>query len=72
MGCSDVEVLVEVELAFTVPLAVGMGWGEPSSRVKDVEELWEGEAAAGSKLAEALATAMVVAKFSISPLRLLV
>lgn len=65
MGCSDVEVLVEVELAVAVPLTAGVGWVEPRSRMTEVDELEEDEA-------EALATAMVVPRFSISPLRLLV
>lgn len=62
MGCSDVEVLVEVELAVAVPLTAGVGWVEPCSRVTEVDELE----------AETLATAMVVPRFPISPLRLLV
>lgn len=69
MGCSDVEARVEVELAVAVPLTAGVLGSGPCSRVNDVEGLWEDEDEAGDKMAEALATAMVVARFSIRPLR---
>lgn len=67
MGCSEVEVLLEVELAVGLPLTAGVGRFEPCSRVTE-----EGDGDAGKEMREALATAMVVATFSISPLRLLV
>ncbi len=67
MGCSEVEVLLEVELAVGVPLTAGVGRSEPFSTVTE-----EGDGDPGKEMREALATAMVVATFSISPLRLLV
>lgn len=59
MGCWDVEVLDEVMLAVAVPSTAGVGWSEPCNRVAEEDEE-----------EETLATAMVVARFSISPLRL--
>lgn len=72
MGWSDVEVVVEVELAVAVPLGAGVGLLEPCSRVTEVEEVGEDEAEAKIEMADALARAMVVPRFSISPLELLV
>lgn len=72
MGWSEVEVVVEVELAVAVPLAAGVGLLEPFSRVTEVEEVGEDEAEAKIEMADALARAMVVPRFSISPLEVLV
>lgn len=70
MGCSDVEVRLEVLLPATVLLAAGVIEGEPSKNVKDVEEPEEVADEIKPGIAEPLATAIVVASSSTAPLRL--